>query len=47
MFFGAAINPWVAGLFEQILGLHHAFPAMAVVALLCGLPVILARSRRP
>jgi len=47
MFFGAAINPLVAGLFEQILGLRHAFPAMAVVALLCGLPVILARSRRP
>jgi MFS family permease len=47
MFFGAAINPLVAGVFEQILGLHHAFPAMAVVALLCGLPVILVHSRRP
>jgi MFS family permease len=41
MFFGAAINPLVAGVFEQIFGLHHAFPAMAIVALLCGLPVIL------
>jgi MFS family permease len=47
MFFGAAINPLVAGVFEQMLGLHHAFPAMAVVALLCGLPVILVHSRRP
>jgi MFS family permease len=43
MFFGAFINPLVAGVFEQFLGLHHSFPAMAVVALLCGLPVILAR----
>ena len=43
MFFGAAINPLVAALFEQGFGLHHAFPAMAVVALLCGLPVILRR----
>jgi MFS family permease len=43
MFFGAFINPLVAGVFEQFLGLHHAFPAMAVVAVLCGLPVILAR----
>lgn len=47
MFFGAAINPLVAGLFEQILGLRHAFPVMAVLALLCGLPVILVRTRRP
>jgi MFS family permease len=43
MFFGAFINPLVAGVFEQFLGLHHAFPAMAVIAVLCGLPVILAR----
>ena len=43
MFFGAAINPLVAGVFEQIFGLHHAFPAMAIVALACGLPVILYR----
>ncbi len=43
MFFGAAINPLVAGVFEQMFGLHHAFPVMAAVALLCGLPVILAR----
>jgi MFS family permease len=42
MFFGAFINPLVAGLFAQIFGLHEAFPAMAVVAVLCGLPVILA-----
>lgn len=42
MFFGAFINPLVAGVFEQIFGLHEAFPAMAVVAVLCGLPVILA-----
>jgi MFS family permease len=44
MFFGAAINPLVAGLFEGLFGLHHAFPVMAVVAFLCGLPVLLARS---
>jgi MFS family permease len=43
MCFGAAINPLVAAVFEQLFGLHHAFPAMAVVALLCGLPVILRR----
>jgi len=42
MFFGAFINPLVAGAFEQIFGLHQAFPAMAVVAVLCGLPVIFA-----
>jgi MFS family permease len=47
MFFGAAINPLVAAVFEQLLGLHHAFPAMAVVALLCGLPVILRRAALP
>jgi MFS family permease len=45
MFFGAAINPLVAGIFEQTLGLQRAFPVMAIVALLCGLPVILARPR--
>ncbi|MHB8813378.1 MAG: MFS transporter [Steroidobacteraceae bacterium] len=45
MFFGAAINPLVAGAFEQGLGLLRSFPAMAVVALACGLPVILARRR--
>jgi MFS family permease len=44
MFFGAAINPLVAGVFEGLFGLHHAFPAMAVVALLCGVPVLLHRS---
>lgn len=43
MFFGAAINPLVAGAFEQGLGLLRSFPAMAIVALACGLPVILAR----
>jgi len=43
MFFGAAINPLVAGAFEQGLGVLRSFPAMAVVALACGLPVILAR----
>jgi MFS family permease len=41
MFFGAFINPLVAGVFAQIFGLHNAFPAMALVAVLCGLPVIL------
>lgn len=45
MFFGAAINPLVAGVFEHLLGLHRAFPVMAVVALLCGLPVIVHRPR--
>jgi MFS family permease len=43
MFFGAFINPFVAGVFSQQFGLHNAMPAMAVVALLCGLPVILRR----
>lgn len=43
MFFGAAINPLVAGVFEGLFGLQHAFPIMAVVAFLCGLPVILYR----
>lgn len=45
MFFGAAINPLVAGAFAQGLGLLRSFPAMAAVALACGLPVILARKR--
>jgi MFS family permease len=44
MFFGAAINPLAAGLFEHEFGLHAALPIMAVVALLCGLPVILRRA---
>jgi len=44
MFFGAAINPFVAGAFKTWFGLHHSFPAMAVVALLCALPVLLTRS---
>jgi MFS family permease len=43
MFFGAAINPFVAGAFKAWFGLHHSFPAMAIVALLCGLPVLIAR----
>jgi MFS family permease len=43
MFFGAAINPLVAGVFESLFGLHHAFPVMAIVAFICGLPVILYR----
>jgi MFS family permease len=43
MFFGAAINPLVAGVFEHLFGLHGAFPAMALLAILCGVPVILAR----
>jgi MFS family permease len=47
MFFGAAINPLVAGVFEGLFGLHHAFPVMAVIALLCGLPVILYRPSPP
>jgi len=46
MFFGAAINPLVAGVFEQLMGLHRAFGVMALFALLCGLPVILYR-RQP
>jgi MFS family permease len=41
MFFGAFINPLVAGVFGEIFGLHNALPAMALVAVLCGLPVIL------
>jgi len=45
MFFGAAINPIVAGAFEEALGLHRAFVAIAIVALACALPVILARPR--
>jgi MFS family permease len=45
MFFGAFINPLVAGVFEQFFGLHNALPAMAAVALLCGSPVIFARRR--
>jgi MFS family permease len=44
MFFGAAINPLVAGVFESLFGLHYAFPAMAIVALLCGIPVIMHRA---
>jgi MFS family permease len=43
MFFGAAINPLVAGLFEQLFGLHGSLPVMAAAAVLCGLPVILLR----
>jgi MFS family permease len=43
MFFGAFINPLVAGAFEHSFGLHNSFPAMALVAVLCGLPVILRR----
>jgi MFS family permease len=43
MFFGAAINPLVARLFSDLFGLHRAFPVMAAIALLCGLPVILRR----
>jgi MFS family permease len=47
MFFGAAINPLVAGAFEQACGLHNAFPVMAAIAFLCGLPVILYRPGAP
>jgi MFS family permease len=47
MFFGAAINPLVAGFFEGLVGLHHAFPLMAAAAFLCGLPVILYRPSQP
>lgn len=47
MFFGAAINPLVAGAFEEELGLYHSFPVMALVALACGLPVILMRRQAP
>jgi MFS family permease len=47
MFFGAAINPLVAGLFEGLFGLHRAFPIMAVIAMLCGLPVIIYRPASP
>jgi MFS family permease len=46
MFFGAAINPLVAGAFEQALGLHHSLIVMAAVAFVCGLPVILHRGGR-
>lgn len=46
MFFGAAINPLVAAVFEQGFGLHHAFPAMAVVAVLCGLAGVLHKAAR-
>lgn len=47
MFFGAAINPLVAGVFEGLFGRHHAFPIMAAVAFFCGLPVILYRPAQP
>ncbi|HEY3730783.1 MAG TPA: MFS transporter [Steroidobacteraceae bacterium] len=40
IFFGAAINPIVAGAFEQAFGLHRSLIVMAIVALLCGLPVL-------
>jgi MFS family permease len=43
MFFGAAINPLVAGAFEQAVGLHRSLVVMAAVALVCGLPVIFYR----
>ena len=43
MFFGAAINPLVAGVFEQLFGLHDSLPVLAAAAVLCGLPVILSR----
>lgn len=43
MFFGAAINPFITGAFKGWFGLHHSFPVMAAVALLCGLPVLLSR----
>jgi MFS family permease len=46
IFFGAAINPLVAGPFEQGFGLHHSLIAMAIVAFLCGVPVLLHRARR-
>ncbi|HEY6453322.1 MAG TPA: MFS transporter [Steroidobacteraceae bacterium] len=46
IFFGAAINPLVAAPFEQGFGLHHSLIVMAVVALLCGIPV-LQRGRGP
>ena len=46
MFFGAFINPLVAGVFKESFGLHESFPAMALVAVLCGLPVILWRPVR-
>lgn len=45
IFFGAAINPLVAAPFEQILGLHRSLVAIALVALLCGFPVL--RPGRP
>lgn len=40
IFFGAAINPLVAAPFEQGFGLHHSLVVMAMVALLCGIPVL-------
>jgi len=40
---GAAINPLVAGAFEQAVGLHRSLVVMAAVALVCGLPVIFYR----
>jgi MFS family permease len=43
MFFGAAINPLVAGAFAQVFGAHHSLTVIAVVAFVCGLPVILYR----
>jgi MFS family permease len=46
MFFGAAINPLVAGVFEHVAGLARSLIVMAAVAFLCGLPVILYRARR-
>jgi MFS family permease len=45
IFFGAAINPLVAAPFEYGFGLHHSLVAMAVVALVCGIPAL--RSERP
>jgi fucose permease len=47
IFFGAAINPFVAGTFEQGFGLHHSLVVMALVSLLCGLPVVLRRDHSP
>jgi MFS family permease len=46
MFFGAAINPFVAGAFEQVFGLHRSMIVMAAVAFACGLPVIVYRKFR-
>jgi MFS family permease len=47
MFFGAAINPFVASAFAAAFGLHHALPVMAAIAVLCGLPVLLHSRSRP